>query len=107
LSLAEFAYNNTVHSAIKFSPFEALYYGLNPLTPANLFTNNPTFASLDVIAKIHDIHTLISEQLKLADVYQATYCNHRSKPFGFAENDFVWLSTANLLLRNQPCTKFR
>jgi hypothetical protein len=45
---------------------------------------------LDVIAKIHDIHALITEQLKLADDYQATYHNRRTKQFElFAENDLV------------------
>jgi hypothetical protein len=62
---------------------------------------------LDVIAKMHDINALISEQFKLADVYQATYYNRRTKPFELAESDVVWLSTTNLLLCNQPCTKFR
>jgi hypothetical protein len=63
---------------------------------------------VDVVATIHDIHALISEKLKLADVYQATsYYNRRTKPFEFAENNLVWLSTANLLPCSQPCAKFR
>jgi hypothetical protein len=101
------AYNNTVHSAINVSTFEALY-GLKPfLTPANLLTKISTSAPLGVIAKSHDIRALISEQLKLADVSQTTYHNRRTKPLELAENDFVWLSTTNLSLRNQPCAKFR
>jgi hypothetical protein len=28
-------------------------------------------------------------------------------PFEFSVGDHVWLSTANLLIRNQPCKKFR
>jgi hypothetical protein len=60
ISFTEFAYNITVHSATKFPPFEAIY-GLNPLNPASLLTNSPTFAPLEVIAKVHDIHDLITD----------------------------------------------
>jgi hypothetical protein len=36
------------------------------LTHASLLTNSSAFALLDVIANIHAIHALITEQLKLA-----------------------------------------
>jgi hypothetical protein len=68
------------------------------LRSTTLLTNSPTSTPLDVIAKIHDIHALIIEQLQLADVYQTTYHKRRTKQFEFAENDLIWLSTANLLL---------
>ena len=35
LPLAEFSYNNSVHSATGYSPLEAIY-GINPLTPHDL-----------------------------------------------------------------------
>lgn len=35
LSHVKFAYNRSVHSATKFSPFEIIY-GFNPITPLDL-----------------------------------------------------------------------
>ena len=107
LSLAEFSYNNSVHSATKYSPFESLY-GFSPLTPPALFNTsiNPCSAT-DLIQKIHDIHDLISEELKLADAYQKGIADRKLTKFEFSVGDHVWLSTANLLIRNQPTKKFR
>jgi hypothetical protein len=54
------------------------------------------------------IHALIAEHLKLADIFETTFHNYRpSGPtqFEFAENDLVWVATANILQRNQPCSK--
>ena len=62
---------------------------------------------IDYIKRIHDIHALITEELKIADAYQRSYANRRSRPEEFQNGDLVWLSTANLLLRNQPSSKLR
>jgi hypothetical protein len=51
------------------------------LTPTNLFDTNPASTPLDVIVKIHANHALITEHLNLANVYQTTNHNRRTKPF--------------------------
>ena len=68
LPLAEFCYNNSVHSSTKTSPFEALY-GFNPLTPPYLIANSNI--TTNITQRIRDIHDLITEELKNSDVYAA------------------------------------
>jgi hypothetical protein len=53
---------------------------------------------MDVVAKIHDTHALISEQLKLADVCHTTYHNRLTKqPFNLQETTVFGSSILNVV----------
>ena len=108
LSLAEFSYNNNVHSSTEYSPFMA-NCGFHPRTPINMI--DPPFESKqragDILDKLYTIHRLIADQLKIAKEVQKHYADKRTKPMEFEVGDRVMLSTQNLKLLNQPSKKFR
>ncbi len=65
LSLAEFAYNNNVHSSIGHSPFVA-NYGFDPRTPLNLIDPPidliPQQDNESTLQRLFTVHNLIVEQ---------------------------------------------
>ena len=107
LSLAEFSYNNNIHSSTGHTPFTA-NYGYDPHTPMNLVepptnaTENP-----EILDKLLSIHDLIQEELKIAKALQKHYADKRTVPTEYNVGDYVLLSTQNLKLLNQPCKKFK
>ena len=79
LSLAEFSYNNNVHSSTEYSPFMA-NCGFDPRTPMDLIT--PPFESSQgtdhLLDKLFAIHRLIADQLKIAKEVQKHYADKRT-----------------------------
>jgi hypothetical protein len=110
LSLAEFAYNNNVHSSIGHSPFVA-NYGFDPRTPYNLIDPPidiiPQQKDDSVLERLLTVHKLIVDQLHIAKAKQKHYADQRSTPKQFDVGERVMLSTQNLKLLNQPSKKFR
>ena len=105
LSLAEFCYNNSKHSSTGITPFESIY-GLPPLTPISLI-QPPNSDTPDIINKIHDIHSIVEEQIKIVKSEQKHHADKKARIIDHAVGDYVLLSTENLKLYNQPCKKFR
>ena len=93
LWMAEFAYNNTVQSSIKMTPFWALY-GYDLELPSVLGTEPPPNEIQSVTERINGIlnarKTLEQNWLE-AQAQQARYYNKRHKPKKFDLNLWVFL----------------
>ena len=108
--MAEFAYNNNVHSSIGHSPFVA-NYGFDPRTPYNLIDPPieliPQQNNDAILERLFTTHKLIVDQLHISKAIQKHYADQNSTPKQFNIGERVMLSTINLKLLNQPSKKFR
>ena len=78
----EFAYNRTVHSATKFSPFE-IVYGFNPLTPLDLLPLPIEF--------VKQLHERTRQHIEKRTEQYATQANKGRKQVVFQPGDWVWV----------------
>jgi hypothetical protein len=102
LPVCEFAYNSSVHSAIKVSPFFA-NYGYNPDSPGTL-VGEP---QADFAQQLHEVHEYVVREAQAAKVAMTASANRWRRDVSFVAGDRVWLDTDVLNLREQPSRKFR
>ncbi|KAI3825406.1 hypothetical protein L1987_06889 [Smallanthus sonchifolius] len=94
LPLAEFSYNNSYHTSIKASPFEALYGRKcrSPLCWAEVSEKHLT--GPEIVQETTDKIFKIKDHLKAARDRQKSYADNRRKPLEFQIGDRVMLKVS-------------
>ena len=91
LPLAEFTYNNSYHSSIEMSPYEALY-GKQCRTPLCWNeTGERKLLGLEIVQTTVDKVNIIRARLKAAQDRQKSYADKRMKDLEFEVEDRVFL----------------
>ncbi|GJY86001.1 retrovirus-related pol polyprotein from transposon TNT 1-94 [Tanacetum coccineum] len=83
LPLAEFSYNNSYHSSIRYAPFEALYGRKcrSPVVWAEI--GKSSLIGPELVQETTDKVVLIKEKLKAVRGRQKSYADNRRKPLEF------------------------
>jgi hypothetical protein len=96
LPIAEFAYNNSPHSATQVSPFFA-NYGYNPRANITLDVAVADPAAHDFSKSLEEVHSYCRKQISIAQSqYQGPADRRRSSPPDFGVGDQVWLNAKNI-----------
>lgn len=95
LALAEWTYNNTIHSTTTVSPFFA-NYGYHPTLEINV-QRIRSVAAKDFAQNLADVHAHCREQMRIAQTSQQHFANRLRLPSPkFTVGQRVWLNAQNI-----------
>jgi hypothetical protein len=95
LPLAEFAYNNTLHTATQVSPFFA-NKGFNPRLEVSL-TSVPSLPAHQMATDLKDLHEYLRQQILVTrSQYEEATADRRLPIPDLIVGDKVWLDTRNI-----------
>jgi hypothetical protein len=94
LLYVEFSYNNSYQKSLKMSPFEILYRR-KCRTPLfwNELGENQVFGP-EILQEAEKQVQVIRENLKLVQLRQKSYAEHRRRKLSFQVDDFVYLKVS-------------
>ena len=101
LPLAEVAYNNSIHSSTKSSPWFA-NKGFHPIVPSSMEStdnqeSSTAIAAQELVNRIDNIHSQLKENLEEAQEHQKQYYDeHHRVPPEYQVGDLVFLSSKNI-----------
>ena len=106
LPIAEFAYNNSVHSSTKQTPFFILQgqHPHIPEAPEDVRLGGEVPAEAERLQRMREARSSLEKQVKQAQEYQQRYYNKKHLAITFKKGDIVLLSAKNLRLI-QPSKK--
>jgi hypothetical protein len=94
LPYAEFSYNNIYQESLKMAPFEMLY-GRRYQTP--LFwceTGERKVFGHNILQEAEKQVCMVRENLRVAQLRQKSYADHRRRELSFEVGDFVYLKVS-------------
>jgi hypothetical protein len=96
LSYGEFSYNNSYQEILKMAPFEMMY-GRRCRTP--LFWSDAEERNVfgpDIMQEAEKQVCMVRKNLRVAQLSQKSYADHRRREFSFKVGNFVYLKVSHM-----------